>query len=130
MAGPLPRFIWGTEPPSILISSSGRPLKPSELEADSSLPAGAKIIQREKNTLRAIVERGAPVKVSFFGVPKLPQLQAPHVVRENNRVASLLDLAGTKASIVQVRAEAKDYEDMDALISIGRISLPTSLAAA
>jgi hypothetical protein len=67
----------------------------------------------------------------FFGVPNLPQLRDPHVVRENNlKVASLLDLAGTKASVVQVRAEAKDYEDMDALIRIGKVSLPTSLAAA
>ena len=32
------------------------------------------------------------------------------VARGNNvRVASLLDLGGTKASVVQMRAEAKDY---------------------
>ena len=92
---------------------------------------GAKIVQREKTTLTAIVVRGEPVKVSFFGVPNLPQLRDPHVVRENDlKVASLLDLAGTKASVVQVRAEAKDYEDLDALIRIGKVSLPTSLAAA
>jgi hypothetical protein len=29
-----------------------------------------------------------------------------------------------------VRAEAKDYEDLDALIRIGKVSVPTSLAAA
>jgi hypothetical protein len=37
------------------------------------------IIQREKNTLSAIVERGDPVKVSFFGVPKLAQLAPAHI---------------------------------------------------
>jgi Nucleotidyl transferase AbiEii toxin, Type IV TA system len=108
-----------------------RPLNPAELEADIPFLKGAKVVQREKNTLTAIVVRGEPVKVSFFGVPNLPRLRDPHVVRENNlKVASLLDLAGTKASVVQVRAEAKDYEDMDALIRIGKVSLPTSLAAA
>jgi hypothetical protein len=108
-----------------------RPLKPAELEVDIPFLAGAKIVQREKNTLTAIVVRGEPIKVSFFGVPNLPQLQHPHVVTDNNlKVASLLDLAGTKASVVQVRAEAKDYEDMDALIRVGKLSLPTALAAA
>ena len=46
------------------------------------------------------------------------------------RVASLLDLAGTKASVVQQRAEAKDYLDIDALLTDGRVDLPTALAAA
>jgi hypothetical protein len=45
-------------------------------------------------------------------------------------VASLLDLAGTKVSVVQMRAEAKDYLDIDALLTDGRIDLPTALAAA
>lgn len=46
------------------------------------------------------------------------------------KIASLLDLAGTKALVLQVRAEAKDYMDMDALIQIGGVSLPFALAAA
>ena len=46
------------------------------------------------------------------------------------QVASLLDIAGAKASVVQVRAEAKDYIDIDALLTDGRIDLPTALAAA
>ncbi len=43
-------------------------------------------------------------------------------------VASLLDLAGTKVAVVQKRAEAKDYLDIDVLIRHG-IDLPTALAA-
>jgi hypothetical protein len=71
------------------------------------------------------------VKVSFIGVPKLPRLAAPLMVKDNGlKVASLLDLAGTKASVIQVRAEAKDYIDMDALMQFGRIGLPLALAAA
>ena len=93
--------------------------------------AGAAIVQREKNTLTAIVDRGTPVKVSFFGVPKLPRLAQPVVAKDNHlKIASLLDLAGTKASVLQVRAEAKDYIDMDALIQIGKVGLPFALAAA
>jgi len=107
------------------------PLNLSQLEGEIPFLAGAKIIQREKNTLSAIVERGDPVKVSFFGVPKLPQLEPAHVIEENNlKVASLLDLAGTKASVIQVRAEAKDYLDLDALMRLGELDLATALAAA
>src|SRR5262249_32106131 len=46
------------------------------------------------------------------------------------KVASLVDLAGTKAHVVQARAEAKDYIDIDALIRVANVDLPTSLAAA
>jgi hypothetical protein len=88
--------------------------------------------ERAPDTLTAIVERGGPVKVSFFfGVPELPRLRSPDVAKENGlQVASLLDLAGTKASVVQTRAEARDYIDMDALMRLGKTDLPTALAAA
>lgn len=46
-----------------------------------------------------------------------------------SKVASLLDLAGMKASVVQVRAEVRDYLDIDALITSGSVDLPTALAA-
>ncbi|MGH8289901.1 MAG: nucleotidyl transferase AbiEii/AbiGii toxin family protein [Steroidobacteraceae bacterium] len=109
----------------------GRALDVTSLEAAIPFLVGATVVQREKNTLTAIVERGAPVKVSFFGVPKLPHLAPPVIAQDNGlKIASLLDLAGTKASVLQVRAEAKDYIDMDALIEIGKVSLPFALAAA
>jgi predicted nucleotidyltransferase component of viral defense system len=46
------------------------------------------------------------------------------------RVASLLDLAGTKAAVVQRRAEAKDYIDIAAILSEGSVNLPLALAGA
>ena len=59
------------------------------------------------------------------------RLAPPHRAPGNGvLIASLLDLAGTKASVVQLRAEAKDYSDMDAILRDGRIDLPTALAAA
>jgi len=108
-----------------------RALEQSTLEAEISFLAGTKVIQRDTNTLSVIVDRGGPVKVSFFGVPKLPRLAQAHVAKDNGlRVASLLDRAGTKASVVQLRAEAKDYIDIDALMTLGKIGLSTALAAA
>jgi hypothetical protein len=71
------------------------------------------------------------VKLSFFGFPGLPRLQPPLVASDNGlQIASLLDLAGTNASVVQMRAEAKDYIDIDAMLTDGRIDLPAALAKA
>ncbi len=108
-----------------------RNLNLSTLETKVKFLRGARVVQREKNTLSVMVDRGGPVSVSFFGVPALPRLQTAHIAKDNGlRVASLLDLAGTKASVVQMRAEAKDYMDMDALLRLSDIDLATSLAAA
>jgi hypothetical protein len=110
---------------------SNRALDLTALEAQLPFLSRASIVQREKNTLSAIVDRDGPVTVSFFGVPKLPRLARPHVAQDSGvQIASLIDLAGTKASVVQVRGEAKDYIDIEALITIGQIDLPTALAAA
>ncbi len=76
------------------------------------------------------MERGGPVKLSFFGVPAIRRLAPPCVTPDGPQVASLLDLSGTKVSVVQQRAEAKDYTDIDAMLCDGRIDLPTALAAA
>jgi Nucleotidyl transferase AbiEii toxin, Type IV TA system len=104
---------------------------PSALETGISFLGGARIVQRARNTLSAVLDRGGRVKVSFFGVPNLPRLGQPQLSKDNKlKIASLLDLAGTKASVLQVRAEAKDYIDIDALMTLGKVSLPTALAAA
>src|SRR5579863_6291382 len=108
-----------------------RALDLAQIEQGISFLQGANIIQRDKNTLSAIVDRGGPVKVSFFGVPNLPRLRAAVLAKDNGLgVASLLDLAGTKASVVQVRAEAKDYIDLDALMTTRKVELPLALSAA
>jgi len=110
---------------------SSRDLDLVKLEAAVPFLRDAKITQRERNTLSVLVEREGPVKVSFFGVPALPRLLPPAWCGEGGiHIASLLDLAGTKASVVQVRAEAKDYVDIDALITQGGISLSSALSAA
>ena len=108
-----------------------RSFDPARLTAAIDFMAEATITQAEPDTLSGIVDRGGPVKLSFFGVPGLARLAPPHVAPDNGlQIASLFDLAGTKAAVVQRRAEAKDYADIDAMISAGRIDLPTALAAA
>jgi hypothetical protein len=108
-----------------------RAFDPDRLAASVPLLETATIVHQEPNTLTVLVNCRRPVKLSFFGVPRLPRLAPPHIVSGNGlRIAALLDLAGTKASVVQRRAEAKDYVDIDAILLDGRIDLATALAAA
>jgi hypothetical protein len=108
-----------------------RPLDTALLAPAMPFLAGAIVTQRAPNTFSCTVDRGGVIQLSFFGLPDLPRLSPPLIAPDTGlRVASLLDLAGTKASVVQVRAEAKDYIDIDALLRDGRIDLPTALAAA
>ncbi len=90
----------------------------------------ARILQREENTLTCLVRRNGYVQVSFFGVPKVGRLRKPDVAEDPGlAVASLLDLAGMKVTVVQKRAQAKDYLDIDALMTQAGLELPTMLAA-
>ena len=108
-----------------------RPLDATQLVPAMPFLAAATVTQREPNTFSCIVDRGGAVRLSFFGVPGIPRLSPPLIAPDNGlRVASLLDLAGMKAAVVQMRAEAKDYLDIDAILTDGRIDLPTALAGA
>ena len=90
----------------------------------------AEVTQKAPNTLTAKVNRGKDVSVSFFGVPELKRLHGGDTVNENGiTVASIYDLAGTKAAVVQKRAEVKDYLDIDAMIQAKVIDLPQALTA-
>jgi hypothetical protein len=111
-------------------------ITPEEFEPDSlqsKLPflSGAKTLQKSPNTLTCLVGESAPVQVSFFGAPALRMTNEPQIASDNGlRVATLLDLAGMKAAVVQKRAEAKDYLDIDAILQRGGITLPMALTAA
>lgn len=108
---------------------SNLPFDPDDL-LDLPPLKGAVIIEKAPNTLTMSIERDGPVKLSFFGVPKLKRLRPPLRAPDNHlQVASLLDLAGTKAAVVQKRAEAKDYIDIEALLSSGALTLSDALAA-
>jgi len=91
--------------------------------------SGSRVLQREENTLTCLLTRGGPVQVSFFGLPTIGRIEEPTPVEGPGfPVASLIDLAGMKAAVLQKRAQAKDYLDIDALITAG-VALPTALAA-
>ncbi len=104
---------------------------PDLLLQSVSFLKNAVVIQKNDSTLTVQVERGGGIKVSFFGVPEIKRLRQPYIVAENTlRIADILDLAGTKAAVIQKRAEAKDYIDINALMHIGGVSLEMALSAA
>ena len=103
---------------------------PEAIATELPFLGGAERVQVESHTLTCRVDRAGPVLVSFFGNLGLGEA-GPRERAEGSmvHVASLLDLAGTKAAVVQKRAQARDYLDIDALIRHG-IDLPRVLAAA
>ena len=88
-------------------------------------------VQRKHDNLEAFVNRGGLVKIAFFGgLDTLNRVQdARRAAGSRVQVASLLDLAGTKMRVIQVRASWKDYMDIHTLASHG-VDVSMSLAAA
>ena len=108
---------------------SNRSFDVDELALSIPYLKGAERVQVAPLTLKCRIERDGPVLVSFFGGLG-PGQAAPRdqAYGRTLYVASLLDLAGTKVAVVQKRAEAKDYLDIDELLQHG-IDLPAALAA-
>jgi len=103
---------------------------PLDLASSLTFLHGGKVLQSEPSTLTMLIDRGGPVKISFFGVPKLKRIKPPLVAAGNGlKISSLVDLAGTKMAVVQQRAEAKDYIDIDAMIRSQQVNLPLALSA-
>lgn len=110
---------------------SSDPLNVEPLLAEVPYLDHAEVVQRAEDTLTCLVNRDGPVRVSFFGGLALDRVQDPEpVAGPGLLVASLLDLAATKVQVVQSRASAKDYLDVDAVIRLGGIDLGQALGAA
>jgi len=91
---------------------------------------GSEITQQAPDTLGCLVDRGGLVQVSFFGVPEIKPIRSPMIAPDNDlKIASLIDLAGMKAAVVQQRAEAKDYIDLVTMLEQKVVDLPTALSA-
>lgn len=106
------------------------PFDPDHLYRALPILQDAEVLQKSSDTLTCLVHRGGEVRISFFGVPELGRIDDPLVAPDNGlRVAALRDLAGTKTAVVQKRAAAKDYLDLDAILSRGGVDLATALAA-
>ena len=108
---------------------SNEPFDPDQLAQTVPYLRGAERVQVASNTLTCRVDRDGPVLVSFFGELGLGQV-APRdqVAGRKLYVASVLDVAATKLAVLQKRAEAKDYLDIDTLLQHG-IDLPAALDA-
>lgn len=110
---------------------SSDPLDAERLLAEVSYLDGAEVVRSAENTLTCLVDRDGSVRVSFFGGLALNRVRDPErAAGAGILVASLLDLAATKAQVVQSRASARDYLDVDALIRLGDIPLGDVLGAA
>jgi hypothetical protein len=99
----------------------------AELMEREIIDGGAEVLQLERNTLTLLTRTG--VRLSCFGLPKLPLLYSPLMVDEHC-IADLRELAGMKALVVQKRAELKDYLDIDALIQLAGLPLIDHLRVA
>ena len=109
---------------------SNQPFDPDRLSAAVSFLRDAERVQVATNTLTCRIDRGGPVLVSLFGGLGRGGIAPPDLADDNGlQVASLLDIAATMVAVVQKRAAAKDYIDIDALLSAG-IDLPNAIAAA
>jgi hypothetical protein len=83
---------------------------PNGLLEDIPYLQGAEVQRSGPGTLTVLVDREGPVPLSFFGGLDLGQvLPADVVAGPQFKVASLLDLAGMKVSVVTQRAELRDY---------------------
>jgi len=104
--------------------------KPEDLLNELLLLKGAKVLQNVTQTLTVSVARGELIKLSFFGNLPLRRVGTPRSTPDGVlKLASLLDLAGSKAAVITQRAEFKDYLDLLALVRSG-ISLAQAMGAA
>lgn len=109
---------------------SSDPFAPGSLFEEIPWLQQAERLQSSPNTLSVLTRRESGVRVAFFGGLHLGRVGEPQLTTDGVLlVASMLDLAGTKAAVIQQRAEKKDYLDMTALLQ-ARISLEQAVGAA
>ena len=92
------------------------------------------LLQDTPDALTALVPPSAPtdqhVKISFFGTLSFGRVGVPQLTNDGIvQVAALDDLMATKVKVILQRIEAKDYQDIAAMIRFG-IGLSHGLASA
>jgi len=98
--------------------------------ADLAFLQRSEILQQEQNTITVSIHGASPVKVSFFGGITFGRIGRPEWTDDRCvRVASLIDLMGTKLKVLLQRIETKDYLDIEAILKSG-VSLEDGLGAA
>lgn len=105
---------------------------PQELLSSVPYLRDAEAYQIEPHSLGCrVYRRNAPVQLSFFKPVDFPRLESAELTEDIGlKVASLRDLAVTKLTVVQQRAEKKDYLDLHAMLHQAGMSLEDMLADA
>lgn len=105
-------------------------LEKDRIRAEFGFVRDAAILQDAPDTLVVLAEMpSGSVKLSFFGGISFGHANDPLRTSDGTLlVASLDDLMATKLKAILDRAEAKDYQDIAAMIAAGA-SLPTGLSA-
>lgn len=114
-----------------------RPLDDQALHANLPWLSHAPVLQEAPETLTVLApsttqggDTSGTVKVSFFGAISFGRLADPDITADGvAQVASLDDLLATKLKALLQRVEAKDYQDIAALLSSG-VRLDRGLAGA
>jgi hypothetical protein len=101
-----------------------------QMEKEFAFLQSAKVIQSQQDTLSVLVPAlTTSVKISFFGSINIGRVGNPQRTPDGTlEVASLLDLLATKLKVIQQRIEAKDYQDIAAILRSG-LKLEAGLAA-
>lgn len=104
------------------------PLDKPQLEKSMAFMRGVQVLQEDQDSLVVLAQMPAgPVKLAFFGSITIGRIENPALTTDRTLlVASLLDLLATKLKAILDRAEAKDYQDIKALLSAG-VSLERAL---
>jgi predicted nucleotidyltransferase component of viral defense system len=94
--------------------------EPEDLLRQIEYLKSSTVLQSSRNTLTCRIEREGRINISFFGNLDLRRVRDPEISEDiRMRIASLEDLAGCKAAVVQKRADAKDYIDISAILESG-----------
>ncbi len=93
--------------------------------------ATATLLQDSSDTVTAVVRAGrSKVKISFFGGLRIGRIGLPQWTDDGVlQIASPIDLFATKLKVLLQRVEAKDYQDIAAILEHGG-HLADGLAAA
>jgi len=111
-----------------------RSLDRKAMKAAFPFLAGATVLQEQPEAITVLVPGSDTpneyVKVSFFGTVCFGRIGEPELTEDGIlQIASLDDLMATKVKVILQRIEAKDYQDIAAMVK-ANVSLAKGLASA
>jgi hypothetical protein len=98
---------------------SAQPFDPFALQRSLGKLGVGSVLQAAPDTLSLVVDRGGDVKLSFFGGIEGRVGEPDDTADGVLCIASLSDLMGHKLKVILQRAQARDYQDIAALLRAG-----------